>query len=128
MGSLVDGGSSTSSLGMEPGQLFPGFDTGDTAMMVFATAFVMMQTPAMGLCQAGMIRRKNCMSMMMQTLSGMAIGSLLWFFVGYSLAFGNSANGLIGNPFAGDFRCLRGRERYPTGVSLASLPMRPFEF
>ena len=48
-------------------------------MMMAATAFVMLQTPAMGIAQAGMIRRKNSLSMLMQTLSGL-FGSILWFF------------------------------------------------
>ena len=42
----------------------------DVAMMMFTTSFVMLQTPAMGIAQAGMIRRKNSLSMLMQTLSG----------------------------------------------------------
>lgn len=50
----------------------------------------------MGLAQAGMIRRKNALSMLMQTLTGMAIGSLLWFIIGFSLVFGPSHKGMIG--------------------------------
>lgn len=75
------------------------FDDGDTAFMLFATTVVMIQTPAMGLAQAGMIRRKNSLSMIMQTMAGMAIGSLLWFAFGFSLTFGPSVGsaGLIGN-------------------------------
>ena len=48
--------------------------------------------------QAGMIRRKNSLSMLMQVLFGMVIGSLLWTAVGFSVAFGPSV-GLFGNPF-----------------------------
>ena len=72
---------------------------GDTAFMIMASTFVMLQTPALGLAQAGMIRRKNALSMMMQTLTGMAIGSVLWFAVGFALTFGESYHGFIGNPF-----------------------------
>ena len=36
--------------------------------MMMATTFVMLQTPALGLCQAGLIRRKNALSMLMQLL------------------------------------------------------------
>jgi len=76
-----------------------GVDPGDTSVMMFGTTLVMFQTPAMGIAQAGMIRRKNSLSMMMQCVSGMSIGSLLWFVVGYSLTFGPSKlGGLIGNP------------------------------
>jgi Amt family ammonium transporter len=46
-----------------------------------------------------MIRRKNALSMMMQTLTGMAIGSMLWFIVGFALVFGETFHGIIGNPF-----------------------------
>jgi Amt family ammonium transporter len=52
----------------------------------------------MGIAQAGMIRRKNSLSMMMQCVSGMAIGSLLWYVVGYSLTFGPDVGGIIGDP------------------------------
>ena len=65
--------------------------------MIFATTFVMIQTPAMGIAQAGMIRRKNSLSMLMQTLTGLVVGSLLWFSVGFSLTFGPSNGGFIGN-------------------------------
>jgi len=76
-----------------------GISAGDTAVMMFGTTLVMFQTPAMGIAQAGMIRRKNSLSMMMQCMSGMAVGSLLWYIVGYSMTFGPSKlGGLIGNP------------------------------
>ena len=74
-------------------------------MMMAATAFVMLQTPAMGIAQAGMIRRKNSLSMLMQTLSGLVFGSILWFTFGFSLTFGHSTNGFIGD---GSFVFLRG--------------------
>ena len=72
---------------------------GDTGMMMMATTFVMLQTPAMGLAQAGIIRRKNALSMLMQTLTGFCIGSLLWFTCGFSLTFGRSIGhaGILGN-------------------------------
>jgi Amt family ammonium transporter len=72
-------------------------DTGDTAWMLFATTFVMLQTPATGICQAGLVRRKNCVSVLAQTMLGVAIGAVLWFFIGFSLTFGPSVNGFIGN-------------------------------
>jgi hypothetical protein len=76
-----------------------GVSSGDTALMMFGTTMVMFQTPAMGVAQAGMIRRKNSLSMLMQCISGMAIGSLLWYIVGYSLVFGPSkGGGIIGDP------------------------------
>jgi len=73
----------------------------DTALMMFGTTLVMLQTPAMGIAQAGMIRRKNSLSMMMQCMAGMAVGSLMWWFIGFSLAFAPDLNGkgFIGDPW-----------------------------
>ena len=73
-------------------------NSGDVSMMVMATTFVMLQTPAMGIAQAGLIRRKNALSMIMQVLFGLVIGSLLWFIAGFSLTFGPSLGGVIGSP------------------------------
>lgn len=72
-------------------------DTGDTAWMLFATTFVMLQTPATGLCQAGLVRRKNAVSVLAQTMLGVAMGAILWFIIGFSLTFGDSQGGFIGN-------------------------------
>ena len=60
----------------------------DTGFMIVATAFVMLQTPAMGICQSGMIQRKNSLSILMQTMTGLIIGSLLWYIFGIYY-FGN---------------------------------------
>lgn len=89
---LQDDGSTTTKTVM-------GINHGDTALMMFGTTLVMFQTPAMGIAQAGMIRRKNSLSMMMQCTSGMAIGSLLWYVIGYSLTFGPDVGGIIGDPW-----------------------------
>ena len=58
------------------------------SFMMMCTTFVMLQTPAMGIAQAGMIRRKNCLSIIMQTITGLVIGSILWFTIGFTLTFG----------------------------------------
>ena len=57
----------------------------------------MLQTPEMGIAQAGMIKRKNALSLLMQTISGMCIGQILWVFFGFSLTFVPSRSGFIGN-------------------------------
>jgi Amt family ammonium transporter len=74
-------------------------DPSSTAFMLLATTFVYLQTPAMGICQAGLIRRKNSLSMLMQTLTGLVIGSILWYVIGFGMVFGYpSIGGFIGNP------------------------------
>jgi Amt family ammonium transporter len=56
----------------------------------------MLQTPFAGISQAGSIKRKNALSMLMQTLTGLIIGSVLWTLFGFSLTFGPSQ---AGKPF-----------------------------
>lgn len=71
-------------------------DTGDTTWMLISTGLVMMMTPALGFFEAGLIRAKNSLSIIMQTFSGLAILSILWFVVGFTLVFAPSHNGFIG--------------------------------
>lgn len=53
-------------------------------------------TPALGFFEAGLIRSKNALSILMQTFSGLAILSTLWFVLGFTLVFSPSQNGWIG--------------------------------
>lgn len=63
-------------------------DTGDTAWMLTSSALVLMMTgPGLALFYCGLVRRKNVLGTMMQSFAMMAIISLQWFVVGYSLAF-----------------------------------------
>ncbi|NOJ26914.1 MAG: ammonia channel protein [Nitrososphaera sp.] len=71
-------------------------DTGDTTWMLISTGLVMLMTPALGFFEAGLIRSKNSLSIIMQTFSGLAILSTLWFVVGFSLVFAPSQGGIIG--------------------------------
>ena len=60
----------------------------DTAWMITATALVlMMSIPGLALFYAGMVRKKNVLATMAQTLSSVALISILWVAYGYSLAF-----------------------------------------
>src|SRR6478672_8924310 len=73
-------------------------DTGDTAWMLVSTAFVLMMTgPGLALFYSGLVRRKNVLATMMQSFILMAVVSVLWALVGYSLAFSK------GNAFIGGF-------------------------
>ena len=71
-------------------------DTGDTTWMLISTGLVMMMTPALGFFEAGLIRAKNTLSIIMQTFSGLAILSILWFIIGFTLVFAPSQAGIIG--------------------------------
>ena len=64
-------------------------DTGDTAWMLVATAFVMLMTPAgLALFYGGMTRSKNVLNTMGMSLIAFAVGTLVWVVAGYSIAFG----------------------------------------
>ena len=66
----------------------PKIDTGDTAWMIAATGLVlMMSIPGLALFYSGMVRKKNVLATMAQTLAAVALGSILWMMAGYSLAF-----------------------------------------
>ncbi len=63
-------------------------DGADTAFMIAATALVLMMTlPGLALFYSGMVRRKNVLATMAQSLIATAVVSLLWGLIGYSLAF-----------------------------------------
>lgn len=71
-------------------------NTGDTAWMLLSTALVMLMTPAVGFFYGGMVRSKNVVSVIKQSLVILALVSLQWAVIGYSLVFGKDVNGLIG--------------------------------
>src|SRR2546423_2552612 len=72
---------------------------GDNAWMLVCAALVLMMTaPGLALFYSGLVRRKNVLATMMQSFILMAVVSLAWAFVGYSLAFD------VGNPVIGGFR------------------------
>ena len=74
-------------------------DSGDTAWMLVSSALVLMMTgPGLALFYSGLVRRKNVLGTMMQSFILMAVVSVVWAVLGYSLAFD------AGNPFCGGLR------------------------
>jgi Amt family ammonium transporter len=75
----------------------PTIDAGDTAWMIAATGLVLMMTiPGLALFYCGMVRKKNVLATMAQSLLCTALCSILWVAIGYSLAF-NGDGALVGN-------------------------------
>ena len=70
-------------------------DSGDTAWMLAATALVLLMTPALGLFYAGLVRSKNTLNTFMMCVAALAVATITWALVGYSIAFADG-NGLIG--------------------------------
>jgi Amt family ammonium transporter len=94
-------------------------DTGDTAWMLLATALVMLMTPGLALFYGGMVRKKNVLGTMMQSLMALAVVSLQWVLVGYTLAFGPTLGGAIG---ALTWFGLRGVGAAPDPTYAATIP------
>ena len=76
----------------------PKIDTGDNAWMLASSALVLMMTgPGLALFYGGLVRSKNVLATMMQSMFLMSFVSILWFLYGYSVSFGE------GNAFFGSF-------------------------
>ena len=72
-------------------------DTGDTAWILVSTALVLLMTPGLAFFYAGMTRTKNVVSTLLQNYSAIGVVGLLWAVCGYTLAFGPTQGGLIGD-------------------------------
>lgn len=75
-----------------------GIVAGDVAWMLAAAALVLLMTPGLAYFYGGMIDTKNIISTMLQSFIAMGVISVLWIVVGFSLAFGESQGGFIGDP------------------------------
>jgi ammonium transporter, Amt family len=64
--------------------------------MLISTGLVMLMIPALGFFESGLIRSKNSLSVLMQTFSGLAILSVVWFVIGFTLVYAPSPGGIIG--------------------------------
>ncbi|MBA4386389.1 MAG: ammonia channel protein [Verrucomicrobia bacterium] len=72
-------------------------DTGDTAWVLVSAAMVMFMTPGLAFFYGGLVRRKNVLSVLMQCFVALAIVSVQWVLIGYSLSFGPDIGGIIGS-------------------------------
>lgn len=100
-------------------------DTGDTAFVAVAAALVMLMTPALGFFYAGLVRKKNVLSMLVQSIAIFALISIVWALWGYSLAFGPTVYGAIGDSA---FFGLKGVGFAPNAAYAATIPALLFFF
>lgn len=77
------------------GKLYNG---ADITWIIVATALVFLMTPGLAFFYGGMVHRKNVISTMIKSIVATGVVSVLWVVVGFSLAFGDSIGGFIGNP------------------------------
>src|SRR5437773_2985085 len=75
----------------------PKVDTGDTAWLLASAALVMFMTPGLALFYGGLVQAKNVLATVMQSFVALAMVSILWMLVGYTLAFGPDKGGIIGS-------------------------------
>lgn len=99
-------------------------NTGDNAWMLTSTALVLMMTaPGLALFYGGLVRTKNVLATMMQSMFLMGFVSLLWVVYGYSLAFAEG-NMFFGSP--GTYFMLRDVGLTPNTDYAATVPHQTF--
>ncbi len=98
-------------------------NTGDTAWMLTASAFVLLMIPGLAFFYGGMVRGKSVLNMLMMVMGALFIVGVLWAIVGYSMAFGDSygSHGLLG-----DFTQYAGLQSLMVDDPEASLPAMIF--
>src|SRR5260221_833402 len=74
------------------------YNQADITWLLVATALVFIMTPGLAFFYGGMVNRKNVLSTMMKSVVAAGVVGVLWIVVGYSLCFGDSIHGIIGNP------------------------------
>lgn len=74
------------------------YNGADIAWMLASTALVLIMTPGLAYFYGGMVKKKNVISTMLQSFISMAVVAVLWVVFGFSLVFGDSMGGIIGNP------------------------------
>jgi Amt family ammonium transporter len=102
----------------------PHFNTGDIAWMLMSTALVLIMTPGLAFFYGGMVNKKNVISTMLQSIVCMVIITVLWGIFGFSLAFGESFHGVIGNPAT--FFMMKGMLGNATWKAAPTIPLLLF--
>jgi Amt family ammonium transporter len=109
-------------------EIDPKIVPGDVAWMLTSTALVLLMTPGLAFFYGGMIQPKNIISTMLQSFIAMGVVSVVWVFVGFSLAFGDSIGpdkfGLIGNPLT--FFMFKGVNGFTNPLLAPTIPLALF--
>ncbi|WP_367865669.1 ammonium transporter [Pedobacter sp. WC2423] len=100
------------------------YNAADIAWILVATALVFLMTPGLAFFYGGMVHRKNVLSTMIKSIVSAGIISVLWVTVGFSLAFGESIHGLIGNPLT--FLFFQGVNSGPAWSLAPTIPLTLF--
>jgi Amt family ammonium transporter len=100
-------------------------DAGNTAWLLMSTALVMFMLPGLALFYGGLVRRKNVLSTIIHSFFGLALVTVVWVIIGFSLAFAPSMNlPILGTGFVGgfDFALFNGVGMEPSAVYATTVP------
>ena len=100
----------------------PKIDTGDTAWLLVSAALVLLMTPGLAFFYGGMVRAKNVLNMLMQSMVAMSVVTVIWVLVGYSLAFSKGSPWMGGLSWLG----LNGVGQEPNAFYGATVPHQVF--
>jgi ammonium transporter, Amt family len=104
-------------------------DSGDTAWMLMSTALVMIMLPGLALFYGGLVRSKNVLSTVMHSFFGLALVSIVWVIIGFTLAFGPDVTlPVLGSGWIGglDFAMFNGVGQEPSTIYATTIPFMLF--
>ena len=101
----------------------PTINSGDTAWVIMSAALVLFMSPGLAFFYGGLVRKKNILSVLMQCFMIMAVVTLQWIVIGYTLSFGPDIKGLIGDL---SWMGLRGVGGTPNADYAATIPQSVF--
>lgn len=102
----------------------PALNFADIAWMLTAAGLVLLMTPGLSFFYGGMVSKKNIISTMLQSFIALGVMTVLWVTVGFSLSFGSSFHGLIGNPL--DFAFFRNVDLHTNAGLAPTIPLMLF--
>ena len=98
-------------------------NSGDTAFVLLCAALVCFMTPGLAFFYGGLVRKKNMITIMMQSFIALGVVALIWFVCGFSLAFGADVKGVIGNF---QYAFLNGVGMEPNATYAGTIPFAAF--
>lgn len=98
-------------------------NSGSTAFVLISSALVAIMTPGLAFFYGGLVKRKNVLTIMMQSFISMGVVAVLWALFGFSLAFGTDINGMIGGM---DFVMMKNVGLEPSTVYGTEIPFLAF--
>lgn len=107
-----------------PGDKDPQYNTADITWVLISTALVFLMTPGLAFFYGGMVHRKNVISTMIKSVVAAGVVGVLWVVCGFSLSFGESLGGFIGNP--GTYAFYKGVNSGPAWPAANTIPLSLF--